>query len=175
MIRQDFILRLIEQFAQTLARSLNSAKEGDFENSEKNLESDFNGLLGDRYGDLDAHDEQQIIKVILDEEGPLCGRDIAALVSAYFHARYTVLNAKGDRDAALNYLERSIGILLQLSLLFEPAEFPNIVPKMEHLLHEHLETGKPLGKYQLALAGYFEKTGQYQLTIDILEETIKEQ
>lgn len=64
MIRQDYIMRMIEQLVKVLSKIFFNKKEENYEEAVKNIDSAFNSILGLDYNLLNTLSENDIISLL---------------------------------------------------------------------------------------------------------------
>jgi hypothetical protein len=167
MIRQDYILRMIEQAAQMIARLLNLADEGD-RNGARELEGetaakflDLTGANLEEWGDekLYAH---------LKRNGPPVEFSIRLGVAvALLDGRAQCLEKSGLTAEANEFVGRAIGILLRSKIESHRADIPEFAPGLEGFLGRMDDANMPVGTAGL-LVCYHEHMRQFAAAEDAL-------
>jgi hypothetical protein len=167
MIRRDYLLRMIEQCVQALARSLRLTKEGAFAEARAEIDGALRTLSGLDSDRLTGLSEAELMALLLRGEPTQVLREKCFLLAA-------LLRQAGDVHAAefraaesrACYLK---GLNLQLEILLRegPFEFPEYAPGIDVLM-KSLE-GEPLPLHtEAGLMQYFESIGQYAKAEDAL-------
>jgi hypothetical protein len=167
MIRRDYILRMIEEFMQSLSRLRSLKQAQDWGGANEELDAEFKKLLGDGAEAVGRLSETDLLARLM-QEGPTHLMHEKTLMLT------TLLTEAGDVAAAENrdaesrdcYL-KALHLLLEILARDEVFECPAFVPKVE-MLHERLRD-QPLPLRTLAaLMQHHERAGAFAKAEDEL-------
>src|SRR5947208_16461009 len=133
MIRRDYILRMIEEFAQVLARIRSLKGSQRWGEASAALDSEFKRLIGDGGQAVARLSETELLSRLVQDGPTHVVRDKTLMLT-------TLLKEAGDVAAAEERLEESrechlkaLHLLLDTLGRSEVFEFPEFVPKVEML------------------------------------------
>jgi hypothetical protein len=168
MIRRDYILRMIEQFIQALAR-IKSLRQGQhWQEAAESLDLEFQQLVGAGPAAVAALSETELLAKLIAGEPTQAVHDKTLMLAA-------LLKEAGDLAAASDQPEQSRGCYLKgLHLLLgtlsrgEVFEWPAFVPQVEVFVAA-LSGGAPLPLATSAmLMQHYERTGEFGKAEDAL-------
>ncbi len=167
MIRQDYILRMIEQAAQMLARLVKHRKEGNVDDAQK-LEHETAGTFLELTGEhLDKWNDEQIYGHVRRSGPPVEFPFRLGVAIALLESRAELCVQQGDPGGAGRALARAIGVLLRAKIESVNADVPGFAPGLQDLLAKI-----PPGEMPVATAGLlvccYEHTGQFAEAEDAL-------
>ena len=167
MIRRDYILRMIQEFVQVLAR-INSLKQGQrWGEASETLDAECKRLIGSGAQAV-AHLSETELLARLMQEGPTHAlREKTLMLS-------TLLKEAGDVAAAEDRVEKSrecylkaLHLLLDTLARGEVFECPEFVPKVE-MLRESLRVAPLPARTQAMLMQHYERAGEFARAEDAL-------
>jgi hypothetical protein len=167
MIRRDYFLRMIEEFAQMLAK-LDSYKRGqNWEQATETLDEGFQRLIGSGAEAVSHLSETELLaKVIQGEPTQIVHQKTLFLTS--------LLKEAGDVAAAQDRAEESrscylkgLHLLLQTLGQNDESDFPDFVPKVDAFVLALSDSPLPLETNAL-LMQHYERTGQFDKAEDAL-------
>jgi len=167
MIRRDYILRMIEEFMQALAR-LRSLKQGQrWTDAESELDSEFQKLIGEDAESIARLSETDLLARLM-RAGPTHALRDKTLILATLLTEAGDVAAGKDRSAAVYQCHlKALHLLLDVLGRDEVFECPGFVPKVE-LLRERLRNEPlPLRTHAL-LMQHYERTGEFAKAEDEL-------
>lgn len=167
MIRRDYVLRMIEEFMQALARLRSLKQSQRWAEAGDELDAEFKKLIGEGAESVGRLSETDLLARLMQGGPTHLVRDKTLLLA-------TLLTEAGEVASAEPRLEESRGCYLKaLHLLLavlgrdEVFEWPGFVPKVE-LLRERLRDGPlPLRTHAL-LMQHYERTGAFAKAEDEL-------
>jgi hypothetical protein len=169
MIRRDYILRMIERFAQMLARIQGELGDKRFADASKLLDDAFVQLLGTGPEAVSRLSETELLAQLAKDEPTQVLREKTLLLVAFLNEAGR-LHAIADppRELEANACwTKALDLLLMMHLQDTELEFPDFVPKIE-LIRQHLgEAVLPL-RTVAALWRYYERIGAYAKAEDAL-------
>lgn len=133
MIKNDYILRLIEQMGDFYRRLLNLQKDGKFEECHGEIDEKFRQLGVSR----------ALVRALPPEElTALLGRRDASfakrctLLAGLARADGSVYEAEGRPQAALNLYQTALGVLMQAEEAAEPEEEQKILSRKQEVEYD---------------------------------------
>jgi tetratricopeptide (TPR) repeat protein len=167
MIRRDYLLRMVEQCVQALARGLRLTQEREFEAARGELDQGIRDLAGLDLEQVNRLSEAELMALLLRGEPTQVLRQKCMLLTALLRQAGDLQAAQGNAvEARMLYLK---ALNLQLDVLGRESsfDFPEVVPRVEVLLSA-LE-GEPLPlPTSAALMQYYERLGQFGKAEDAL-------
>src|SRR5690242_12841704 len=112
VVRRDYIMRLIEQFAQVLARIMGLRKEGKLDEAQKLVNETADGIFGSLRSMIDKVDASTAA-------GLLGGREKTAVYAALTAEEAEIAASKGDARKAQARRRRALELYLEASRLGE--------------------------------------------------------
>lgn len=106
--RRDYILRMIEQFAQAMARAMGARRSGDLDEAELVVRETADGIFGPMRSMLDALDPLSAATLVADAEKT---RVYAALTAEEAEIR----EARGDAPKARAARRRALELYLEVA------------------------------------------------------------
>lgn len=173
MIRQDYFLRILEEFARRLARIAALRKDGRTQEAAVDLETEFKNLVGLTSKEVVERSPLEVIARIIQSAPSLEVADRLYCVVDLLREAGD-LSQTGPRPADREiYYARALGFLLGSVGGTELSEVPRFVPTMEGLLGGVREEALPM-PLRLAIMHYYERTGQFARGEDCLFRMLDE-
>lgn len=154
MFKDDYVLRHIRLFVQTIARILGLIKDGDLNLAQETIELAFADSLGLSLNDFLSYPDERVREFLYFGENEVMGLNRTALASALLLQAGRIFAVQGRREKALACFEKSIRLLLETHLADETdPDMPEFAATIEELLGElaledlHDETLAPLSFY----------------------------
>ena len=110
MIQRDYVLRLIQQLAQALARIAGLKRSGRLDEALDDVGRTLDDLLGPLRGTLDAIDARSAARLLTDRERI----EAYALLTA---EEASILEMMGDTSRAAHRARRALALLLEAQVL----------------------------------------------------------
>lgn len=172
MIRRDYILRMIEELAQILARTRQQIAARRFDDAQVELDTVFKELTGSDAKDVAKLSETELLaKLALD--GPtLVVREKTMIVIALLQEAGALYIAEGNESDGQACWLKALNLLLTLKLQDADLEFPEFVPKIDLLRDQLRDTALPL-QTLAALWRYYENLGAYGRAEDSLASLLE--
>jgi hypothetical protein len=174
MIRRDYILRMIEQFIQALARLRSLKEERQWEEVAGTLDEEFNRFVGAGAQAVEKMSDTELLARAIRGEPALAVRDKTLLLAG-------LLKEAGDAAAAQERDEESRAWYLKgLHLLLETLgredafEVPECVPRVEALVSALAGAPLPL-ETEARLMQHYERTGEFGRAEDALFAILERQ
>jgi hypothetical protein len=167
MMRRDYIIRMIEEFARALAR-IGALKKGErWQEAAGSVDAEFQRLVGTGPEGVAKMSETELLGRIVQGEATQSVRDKTLIVT-------TLLREAGDIATAQDRIEEGCACYLKgLHLLLETLargdvfECPEFVPKVEEFLAALQDTPLPL-ETQGRLMEHYERAGDFGKAEDTL-------
>ena len=165
MIRQDYILKMIEQAAQMLERLMLLNRDGLFaEARELETEAARKFLeLGD--SELDAWDDEKLYTHLTRTGAPADFPIRVGVALSLLEARAQSAADQGQKERADAERARALGLLLRAKLESQLADVPEFAPGLEQLADAVPAESAPVGTLVL-LAFYHEHSGAFAAAED---------
>ena len=169
MIRQDYLLRLIEQFGRVWARLVGQIRAGLFPSARATLDQAYQQMLGLTPESVRVLSASDLLARMQFEVPPDVGQERCCILGALLKAEGDLANEQHDPDLSAQYYQKSLDILLAM-LIQNPAQtLPEYAPTVEQLV-------AALAGYQLPstsnrlLFSYYEQSGAFAKAEDRLFE-----
>lgn len=144
MIRRDYILRMIEEFMQALAR-MRALKQGQrWAEAGDELDAEFKKLIGDNVQSVARLSETDLLARLMQGGPTHLVRDKTLMLTTLLTEAGDVASAEGrEADRRECYL-KALHLLLEVLLHDEVFECPEFVPRVETLLAALRSTPLPI-------------------------------
>ena len=167
MIRRDYILRMIEEFIQVLAR-INALKKGQlWQEADGAIDAEFKRLVGAGAQAVSQTSETELLAKIIQGEPTQVVHYKARLLT-------TLLNQAGEVATARNRVEegracylKGLNLLLETMANSETSDFPDFVPTVEAFVGALQDAPLPLST-QARLMQHYERVGSLGKAEDAL-------
>jgi hypothetical protein len=160
MIRRDYILRMIEEFVQTLAR-MNSLKRAQkWDEASDVLGTEFQRLIGAGPQAVVNLSETELLAKIVEGEPTQVVRDKTLMLVSLLNEAGEIATGKGRIAEARACYLKALHLLLETLVRSEPFEFPEFVPKVKSLVMALVGALLPLGS-QAMLMQHYERAGDF--------------
>jgi hypothetical protein len=167
MIRRDYLLRMIEEFMQALAR-MRALKQGQrWAEAGEELDAEFKKLIGDEAQSISCLSETDLHARLMRDGPTHLLRDKTLLLTTLLTEAGDVASAEGrEADSRECYL-KALHLLLEVLSRDEVFECPEFVPKVEMLLPALRSAPLPM-RTQAMLMQHYERTGEFAKAEDAL-------
>jgi hypothetical protein len=167
MIRRDYLLRMVDQCIQALARSLGLGQQGAFDQARQELSRGVESLTGLDLTRVIHLPQSELMAQLLSGEPTQVLRQKCMLLVALLHQAGDIFAAQSDAPQARACHLRALNLYLDVLNREGPFDYPECVPKIEVLLAA-LE-GEPLPlATTAALMQSYEQAGAYAKAEDAL-------
>jgi len=167
MIRRDYILRMIEQFMQALARLQSLKKAQNWEEGARELEEEFQKLIGTDLQTLIGLSETELLARIIQGEPTLAVRDKTLMLARLLKEAGEVAAAQERMDESRLYYLKGLHLLLDVLAHDEISEIPAFVPQVEFFVMALQDSPLPFITQGL-LMQHYERTGEFAKAEDAL-------
>ena len=170
MIKQDYIMRMVAQLVEVLARILHLRETGQYLEGLAAIDEALQRLIGLNARFINSLSVRDLVALMK----PSIGLDATrALVAAdLLKEQGDIYKAGGDPDASFESHVKSLTLYLEIFTSPGAVDLPDRVAKAEGLIAELEEYELPR-ETQIRLFQYFEKTGRYSLAEDLLFEMLE--
>jgi len=167
MMRRDYLLQMIQEFAQALAR-ISSLKKGQrWNEAGEALDAEFQRLVGAGPQAVARFSDMELLARLVEGESTQVVRDKTLILA-------TLLTEAGDVAVAQDRMEESrecylkaLHLLLDILARGEVSEYPEFVPKVEMLKEALKEAPLPAGTHA-RLMQHYERAGEFARAEDAL-------
>jgi len=169
MLRRDYILRMVEQFVQMLAR-MAALKNGErWDEVSGTLDEEFEKLLGEDAATV-ARLSEEDLRVRLMREGPTqLVREKTLMLATLLKEAGDAAAAQGRADEARDFFLKALHLLLGELGTDDVSECPAFVPKIEALVAVLRGGDTPLPLRTCAmLMQHYERAGEFARAEDAL-------
>src|SRR5262245_60754179 len=160
MIRRDYILRMIEEFVQVLARLKGLKQEQRWEEAGGTLEQQFQRLVGASPETVAHLSETELLAKVIQGEPTLAVRDKTLMLAALLKEAGDVAAAQERHDEGRAFYLKGLHLLLEALGRTEVFECPEFVPRVE-LFVTALEHAPLPFQSQCLLMQHYERTGEF--------------
>jgi hypothetical protein len=173
MLRRDYILRMIEQIGQALARARKQVSAQDFEAADEELDKAFLDLLGPGVDITSLSETELLAKLTIDGPTQMVKEKTLILVALLQEAGSVRIAAGREAVGQACWL-KALNLLLTIKLQDADLEFPEFVPKIDFLRDELRDLDLPLPTLA-ALWRHHEHTGAFARAEDALSDLLEAQ
>jgi len=167
MIRRDYILRMIEEFAQVLAR-INALRKGQlWQEADDAIDAEFKRMVGADAPAVSQMSETELLaKIIQGEPTQVVHHKTRLLTSLLYQAGEVATEQNRMTEGRACYL-KGLNLLLETMASSEIADFPDIVPTVEGFVIALQDAPLPLST-QARLMQHYEQAGSFGKAEDTL-------
>jgi hypothetical protein len=167
MIRRDYILRMIEECLQALARIKSLKREQRWKDADDSLDTEFQKLVGAGAQAVARLSETELLARLMQGDSTQILREKTFILTALLQEAGDVAAAQDQGDEARVCYLKALHLLLDTVTRGGDGEFPEFVPKVEALMAALHEAPLP-APTQVLLMQHFERTGQFAKAEDAL-------
>ena len=160
MIRRDYVLRMIEEFAQTLARIRSLKRTRRWGEASAEVDAEFKKLIGDGAQAVARLSETELLARLMHEGPTHLVRDKTFLLTTLLAEAADVAAAEDRVDESRECYLKALHLLLDVLARGEVFEYPEFVPKVEMLEQALQGTPLPLRTHAM-LMQHHERTGEF--------------
>lgn len=167
MLRRDYILRMIEQFIQALAR-IKSLKQGEhWQQAAGTVDEEFNRLIGAGVQAVAQLSETELLARVIQGEPTLAVHDKTLMLSTLLKEAGDLATAQDRIEEGRSYYLKGLHLLLNTLARDDVAECPDFVPKVEVFVTALRSSPLPL-QTEALLMQHYERTGEFAKAEDAL-------
>ena len=167
MIRRDYILRMIEEFIQALAR-INALKQGQhWREAAGGVDEEFQRLIGMGSQAVARLTETELLARLICGEPTQAGREKTLILTALFREAGDVAATQGRVEESRACYLKGLHLLLETLTHEEVFAVPEFVPRVEMFAAALHDSPLPL-ETQALLMQHYERSGQFAKAEDAL-------
>jgi hypothetical protein len=167
MIRRDFVLRMIEEFAQALTRINSFKRDERWGEASETLDTEFKRLIGDGAQAVARLSETELLARLIQNDPTHVLRDKTLILTALLHEAGDVAAAQGRAEESQVCYLKALHLLLDVLARGEVFECPEFVPKVE-MLENALKGAQLSVPTHALLMQHHERTGEFAKAEDAL-------
>jgi hypothetical protein len=167
MMRRDYLLQMIQEFAQALAR-IGSLKKGQrWNEAGEALDAEFQRLIGAGPQAVARFSETELLARLVEGESTQVVHQKTLVLTALLTEAGDVAVAQDRLDECRVWYLKALHLLLEILARGEISEFPEFTPKVEMLREALKGTPLPVGTHA-RLMQHYERTGEFARAEDAL-------
>ena len=167
MIRRDYILRMIEEFMQALARLRSLKQDQRWDEATGELDAELKKLIGSDTQAVTRLSETELVARLM-QDGPTHALNAKALIlTTLLQVAGDVATASGHEAEGQECYLKALHLLLEILARGEVFDCPEFVPRIEMLLAALESTTLPVRTHAM-LMQHYERTGEYAKAEDAL-------
>jgi len=167
MIRRDYILRMIEEFTQLLARLKSLKQEQRWEEVAGTLEEHFQRLVGTSARAVAQLSETELLAKLIQGEPTLAVREKILILASLLKEAGDVATAQAKFDEGRACYLKGLHLLLEALARGDVYETPEFVPSVEVFVAALRDSPLPF-QTQGLLMQHYERTGEFAKAEDAL-------
>lgn len=167
MIRRDYILRMIEEFFQVLARIRSLKQEQQWREAGRAVAEEFERLLGAGAQPVAQLTETELLARLIRDEPVQVVQTKALMLTALLMEAGEVAASAGRTEESRDCYLKGLHLLLDTLARGEVSDCPTFVPRVELFVSALKEWPLPLST-QARLMQHYERTGEFAKAEDAL-------
>tara|TARA_Y100001934_G_scaffold274746_1_gene367750 strand:+ start:906 stop:1598 length:693 start_codon:yes stop_codon:yes gene_type:complete len=171
MIRQDYIVRMIEKFAALIAQIVQRSSEGDLEDVRKLINQGTEEWVGLTIEEMREMSDSKLISRLLKGVSTAEGRNRCFMTVALLHQTARLHDRTNEQGEAVQCRLRALALLMTIRNFTEEEVVPDFVPKLALLLEE-LKGFELPAPVLAALMHHHELNGEFAKAEDRLFELL---
>ena len=174
MIRRDYLLRMLAEFAAVLSR-IRSLQKGRLWNEARELTAaELQRLMGSSPEELLQMSETEVLAKLIRAESTLAVREKTLLVTTLLKEAGDISAGKGKAAESAAYYLKGLNLLLGILVREDVLDWPEFVPRIETFL-QLLGDNALEPQIQALLMQYYERMGAFGQAEDRLFSIIDQQ
>jgi tetratricopeptide (TPR) repeat protein len=169
MIRNDYYMRLVEQFTQALAISTGFKQAKDYPKALSVIQNTLQQIFGVDPKFIDTIHEEDLL--ILLRSGNTVDPDRAVMIAALEKSAGEIYEAQGQEEKAYYAYLKSLALYLEVLLSDGDTVLKEYIPELDTLLDKFTDFDLSTST-KFRLWRYYEKTGKYASAEDALYELL---
>lgn len=169
MIRRDYILRMIQEFAEALSRIQAFKKAENWNQASAAVDEQFRLLAGEPAEKIIALSETELLARLMRDEPSAAVRDKTFMMAALLKEAGDVAIAQNKPAEGRACHLKGLHVLLGLLAHSDTSEFPRFVPAVEEFVLALRDT-ELTPETQVLLMQHYERAGEYAKAEDALFE-----
>lgn len=167
MIRRDYILRMIEEFTQALAR-IRSLKKGQrWNEANEELDGEFQKLIGNGAPAVARLSETDLLARLMQDGPTHLLRDKTLLLATLLAEAGDIATTAGQESEGRECYLKALHLLLEILSRDEVFECPEFVPRVEFLREALRDAALPVRTLAM-LMQHYERAGDFAKAEDAL-------
>jgi hypothetical protein len=158
MIRRDYILNAIEEFAAGLAKILGFTKEAEWQGASVASAQEFQKLIGVNAGKALRLSETELFARLIEGEPTHFAEVKLLMLATLFKANGDVLTGEGRSEEGREHYLKGLDLLLDAMNRTAIGERPDFVPRVEAFLSNLSDAPLPT-RTKVALMRHYEQSG----------------
>jgi tetratricopeptide (TPR) repeat protein len=167
MMRRDYLLQMIQEFAQALARIASLKKGQRWDEAGEALDAEFQKLVGAGPQAVARFSDTELLARLVEGESTQIVRDKTLILTALLTEAGDIAVAQDRVDESRECYLKALHLLLDILARGEVSEFPEFVPKVE-MLREALKEAPLLVTTHARLMQHYERAGEFARAEDEL-------
>ena len=167
MIRRDYILRMIEEFIQALARINALKKDQHWQAAAVAVDEEFQRLIGTGAQAVARLTETELLASLIRGEPTQAVRDKTLMLTALLREAGDVAARHERAEESRSCYLKGLHLLLETLAHEEAFAFPDFVPRVEMFAAALRDSPLPL-ETQVLLMQHYERTGEFAKAEDAL-------
>jgi hypothetical protein len=167
MIRRDYLLRQIEEFAAVLAKMLGLTKTEQWQEASAVAEDEFQRLAGLSGAEIIRLSETELFARLVRSEPTQIVETKIFMLATLLKGNGDVLIGQGRLEESRLYYLKGLHLLLEVFGRSEVTERPDFVPAVEAFLTGLSDAPLPLATRAM-LMQHYERTGEFARAEDLL-------
>lgn len=172
MVRQDYIIRMIEKFAQLLAQIVGRNEAGEHDEAHRLIAASTDELVGLSLEEALASGDATLISRLISGKSPMEARERCFMLVTLMAQAGETFGRQGDLEKRRACLLKALNLQLAIASFADEDVVPDYVPRVDALLLELRD--EPLPPALLAaLMRFHESQGQFAKAEDRLFELLE--
>ena len=167
MIRRDYILRMIQEFAEVLSRIQSLKKEKCWREARATVDAQFQQLLGSEPKTAAGLSTTELLAQLIRGEPTQAVREKTLMLCALLKEAGDVATAEDSLEDGRSYYLKGLHLLLDASASEGPLDWPEFVPSVEVFVQALADTRLPLST-EAQLMQHYELIGDFAKAEDTL-------
>ncbi len=160
MIRRDYVLRMIQEFAEALSRIRSLKKAKKWEEARASIEEEFKHQTGLTPDDLVRLSETELLAILIRTENTLAVREKSLILCTLLQEAGDLAEQQEDSTRARSLHLKGLHLLLDAIARDVAADIPEFVPRVDAFV-ARLSADEIPPTTHVRLMQYYEQTKQF--------------
>jgi hypothetical protein len=169
MIREDYVMRMIKQFAQIVAYILGLRRSNQYPLALITIDNALRELLGLGSESVARLSDSELLALVKFSAQSEMWRERGAILAALLQEEGDILALQEQPEAGQQRHLRALQVLLEVVIDADQAALPTFTPSVDELVEALRDVQLPV-KTSAALVHYYEQTQAYSKAEDLLFE-----
>jgi hypothetical protein len=169
MIRNDYILRMIEEFLRGTARLKGLKEKESWSEAREEIEEEIKALFGQSLEELETLSEAELLGKLIVSDSAFIVKEKAVILATLLKELGDVAKGEGEKERAAGFYLKGFDLLLGLLNRGDIYDTPEYSPNVETFLSSLSDRKLPLNTLA-SLMQYFERTTNFGKAEDVLFE-----